>query len=195
MKIEIAEYNPQWENDFLNLQKIIADILKDPEPVIEHIGSTSVKGLGAKAIIDIMVGVKNQYQLDLIPEKLIKHGFTYYRIYNEIMPERRFLVKLVHPDNHIPPEYYDKDEQHPGQNGFNSIVNCHSVVINSEFWDRHLAFRNYLRNHDQARDEYNKLKKELSTRDWQDRNDYTDAKTDFIKNIEARALIVNQIKD
>jgi GrpB-like predicted nucleotidyltransferase (UPF0157 family) len=188
MKIEILEYNLQWETDFLSLKEQISAILAELSPVIEHVGSTSVKGLGAKPIIDILTGVKDHSDLEMLPEKMVKHGFSYFRIYNEVMPERRLLVKLRHPENLTLPQYYDKGEPHPRLSGFYSIVNCHCVVTGSEFWNRHLAFRNYLRNNDEARDEYYRLKKALAEKDWVDTNEYADAKTEFIRSIEAMAM-------
>ena len=62
------------------------------------------------------------------------------------------------------------------------------VEIGTEFWNRHLAFRNYLREHDDVANDYATLKRELAQRDWDDMNDYADAKTEFIRKFEALAL-------
>ena len=51
-----------------------------------------------------------------------------------------------------------------------------------------MNFRNYLRLHPETRDEYYKLKLSLAERDWDDRNDYAYAKTEFIQGIEKKAL-------
>ncbi|MFN8578463.1 MAG: GrpB family protein [Candidatus Sericytochromatia bacterium] len=188
MKIEIIEYNPQWEKDFLKEKEIISSALEKFSPVIEHIGSTSVKGLGAKPIIDIMLGLEKHEYLDLISEQMISIGFTYYRIYNDLMPERRFFVRQKKSDLLPTLKYYDKDEITPKERGYISIVNCHCTTLNNEFWNRHLSFRNYLRNNDNVRDEYYNLKKDLSKKEWEKLNDYADAKTDFIRSIEKKAL-------
>ena len=61
-------------------------------------------------------------------------------------------------------------------------------MYNSEHWIRHIAFRNYLREHVTIQKEYQKLKRELSTKDWLDGNDYNKAKNDFIKIEEKKAI-------
>lgn len=188
MKIEIFDYNPKWKDHFYSEKELILTALKDLEPVVEHIGSTSVEGLGAKNIIDIMVGLKDESEFDLLVDKMTGIGFTYYRIYDEVMPERRLYSRLQHKDNISPPKIYNKNEPSTYERGFRSLVNCHCVVKDKEFWNRHIAFRDYLRNNDDVRDAYYKLKKKLSEKEWDDRNDYTDAKTAFIKDIELKAL-------
>jgi GrpB-like predicted nucleotidyltransferase (UPF0157 family) len=59
------------------------------------------------------------------------------------------------------------------------------VEAGSEFWLRHLAFRDYLRANENMRNEYEALKKKLSAKEWKDGNEYNVAKTEFIKGIEA----------
>lgn len=61
---------------------------------IQHIGSTSVEGLSAKPVIDIMIGVNSEKDLDKIPPLLAGRQYVYYEKYNEDMPYRRFFVKL-----------------------------------------------------------------------------------------------------
>jgi GrpB-like predicted nucleotidyltransferase (UPF0157 family) len=63
----------------------------------------------------------------------------------------------------------------------------HMVALNSEFWHRHLAFREYLKAHPNIAAEYATLKRKLAEQDWQDVNDYADAKTEFIQSIEVQA--------
>lgn len=186
MKIEIHKYDPKWKNDFLKEKNVIADSLDFLKPDIEHIGSTSIQGLGAKPIIDIMVGCEKYQDLDLLATSMISLGFTYYRIYDEIMPERRLFTKMYHPDNIEVPKYFDNGEINPRDRGFIVKVNCHCVVKNDQFWQRHIFFRDTLRNNNDLRNQYYKLKKQLSEKDWLSINDYTDAKNDFIKSVEAK---------
>lgn len=182
MKVEINPYNPDWEKQFKNYSKLIFDTLKDFEPIIEHIGSTSVKGLGAKPIIDIMVGFKNETELNLIAENMINSGFTYYRIYDVLMPERRLFVLLNNQYETL--KYFDEGDKNPIEKGFIPIVNCHCTILNNAFWKRHIGFRDYLRNNDDLRNQYHELKKQLSKKEWESLGDYTDAKSDFIKSVE-----------
>jgi GrpB-like predicted nucleotidyltransferase (UPF0157 family) len=62
----------------------------------------------------------------------------------------------------------------------------HMVELNSEFWERHLFFRDYLREHSETKDAYYQLKKELALKYENDRSAYGNAKTEFIQNIEQK---------
>jgi len=57
------------------------------------------------------------------------------------------------------------------------------VKINSDFWIKHLLFRNYLRNNYKARKEYENTKKTLAKMEWDSVNDYANAKSDCISKI------------
>jgi GrpB-like predicted nucleotidyltransferase (UPF0157 family) len=130
---------------------------------IEHIGSTSIPGLAAKPIIDIMLGVSRLADADEIIPKMCEIGFEYVSKYEDVMPYRRYFVK---------------------RESGKSTYHIHSVEVNSPFWKRHLLFRNYLRHNPQAREDYYKLKKDLSQKEWNDSNDYADAKTEFVRSIQ-----------
>lgn len=190
MKIEIVDYNPKWENDFIEEKNNLLRSLNKFNPIIEHIGSTSIKNLGAKPIIDIIIGFEKFEQLDLISNEMLSLNFTYYRIYNNVMPERRFFVKLEKSDTLPNLKYFDEGDISPKSIGYTPKVHCHCTTINNDFWKRHLAFRNYLIHNNNIKDDYNNLKRELAKRDWENPNDYTDAKTNFIKSIEQKALSI-----
>jgi GrpB-like predicted nucleotidyltransferase (UPF0157 family) len=134
--------------------------------VIEHIGSTAVPGLEAKPIIDIMIGLPDFGRADAFVPLIQGLGYEYIQKYEDEMPFRRFL-------------YLDEDG--------GRRVNIHMVGINSPFWKRHLMFRDYLRQNPTVREEYHRLKLDLAAREWTDRNDYAQAKTDFIRKAEKAA--------
>ncbi len=92
-------------------------------------------------------------------------GYTYIAAYEDVMPYRRFFIK-------------EKDGVR--------THHIHMVEKDTEFWERHLAFRDCLRNNTLERQAYYKLKKELSSKEWKDGNDYAAAKTDFIRTIEKK---------
>ena len=135
--------------------------------VVEHIGSTSVPGLAAKPIIDMMVGITDFTQADALVPGVQSLGYEYVSQFEVEMPFRR---------------YFRKDNE-----GVRTHQ-IHLVALNSEFWNRHLAFREYLKTHPDVAAEYAALKRQLAEQDWQDVNDYADAKTEFIQSVEARAL-------
>ena len=68
--ITVLKYDPKWKQDYQDEQKKIEDILKENALVIYHIGSTSVPGLAAKPIIDIMVAVRSLEKVDAAADAL-----------------------------------------------------------------------------------------------------------------------------
>ena len=70
-------------------------ILESLNPIIEHIGSTSIQFLSAKPIIDIAVGIKNTSELDLTIDPMIKNQFIYYEVYNKVIPEARGKAEKI----------------------------------------------------------------------------------------------------
>lgn len=90
-QITVEDYDPNWSNQFDKEIVKLKQVLADEVISIEHIGSTSVKGLGAKPILDIAIGV---YDLEMVSEfieplKQIGNEF----IYHKEFLERRFFRK------------------------------------------------------------------------------------------------------
>ncbi|MFP3833985.1 GrpB family protein [Chryseobacterium sp. SIMBA_028] len=191
MKITFEKYNPLWKNQFLSIKSELEESLGFLYPKIEHIGSTSVDGLSAKPIIDIMIGVKDEAELDKIPTLLQGKHYVYYEKYNEDMPYRRFFIKLIdQPQNLGFPDIIHHGDRIPEElhNHSLRIAHIHAIPASSEHWLRHIAFRDYLRTHSQVKDEYQFLKEELSKKEWLDGNDYNDGKDPFIKREEQNAI-------
>jgi GrpB-like predicted nucleotidyltransferase (UPF0157 family) len=189
MKIEIVPYNPEWKTQFEGEKIFLSEVLKEFNPVIEHIGSTAIEGLGAKPIVDIQIGMRKHEDLNLMVNTMISAGYVYYKKYEDVLPDRRYFVKAANIQGDVLPivlyTYEDKFDrkEHP------HLFHVHVVELNTGWWNRHIAFRDYLRAITVARDDYYKLKIELTKREWDDKNDYTDAKTEFIKSIEKQAGI------
>jgi GrpB-like predicted nucleotidyltransferase (UPF0157 family) len=119
---------------FAKEKKLILDALGPIGVRVEHIGSTAVPGLGAKPVIDILAGVHRleHAKVCIGPLKLI--GYEYEPDLEAQIPERRFFNKGELPK-----------EQH---------YHLHMVEVTSDFWRRHLLFRNYLRAHAAVGEEY-----------------------------------------
>jgi GrpB-like predicted nucleotidyltransferase (UPF0157 family) len=166
MKITIAEYTEAWAERFRIEKQALAESLGGEALAIEHIGSTSVQGLAAKPVIDIMVGLGDFAAADSLVPKIVALGYEYVARYNAIMPYRRFFIR-------------DAEALRTHQ--------IHMVEMRGEFWDRHLLFRDYLRANPEVMQEYAALKKRLAAREWQDVNEYADAKTEFIRRAEKEA--------
>ncbi|MBN8571609.1 MAG: GrpB family protein [Ignavibacteria bacterium] len=187
MKVEVVPYNPAWKNKFEEEKKNLSQLLKQFNPVIEHIGSTAVEGLGAKPVVDIQIGIRKYEDLNFMVDKMISAGYVYYKKYEDVLPDRRYFVKASNPNNEFLPQILYTYEDNFDRKEHPHLFHIHTVELNSGWWRRHIAFRDYLRRNDAARDEYYKLKIELAEKEWEDKNDYTDAKTEFVKSIERLA--------
>ena len=191
MKIEIEEYNREWTGQFEKIKADLYSILINLNPKIEHIGSTSVPDLAAKPIIDIQVGIKNSNDLDKTIEPMINNHYIYYEIYNSVMPDRRLFVGLKdEKDIRNFQNIYSKGDLIPHEK-INQLrlTHVHIWEHGTKDWNRHIAFRNYLREHAEVKGQYESLKKQLSLKDWKDGDEYNDAKDSFIKTTEAKAIL------
>lgn len=163
--ITITHYDPQWPILYEEEKARILGVIGDKVMAIEHIGSTAVPGLGAKPIIDIMVAVRHLADAEECIEPLQSVGYEYVPEYEVSIPERRYFRKG-------PPEAHR---------------HLHMVERTSDFWERHILFRNLLRAHPEIAQQYYLLKKELATKFGPNRDAYTDAKTSFIESVVAKA--------
>ncbi len=166
LKVMVVEYSPGWPELFEQEKHLLQKVLANTGVVIEHVGSTSVVGLAAKPIIDLMLGLPDFSQADSLIPKITALGYVYISKYEDVMPDRRYFTK---------------------KQGQTTTHHIHMVEIGSEFWQRHLLFRNFLRQNPQVAQAYAAFKKALAQREWQDGNDYAEAKTEFIRSIEAQA--------
>lgn len=162
--VNLSEHNAEWENQFECERKRIIEVIGDKIVGIEHIGSTSIKGLKAKPIIDIMVGVDNLSTVTNFVVPLSKIEFEY--IPKPELTDRRFFRK-----------------------GLRGRGSCHLHIceMNSREWVEKLIFRDYLRKHPQVVKEYALLKSELAIKHKYDRPTYTQQKEPFIKDIIEKA--------
>lgn len=164
--IVIADYDPGWPARAAQEMAAIRAALGDGLLAIEHIGSTSVPGLAAKPVIDLMAGIRALDEAPACVPLLAALGYEFKPVAEDTIPERRYFRK--------------------GPEGARTH-HLHMVALGGEFWLRHLAFRDALRADPAAAAEYAALKRRLAAEFGGDRVGYTDAKTDFIRVVEARA--------
>lgn len=188
MKIVIEAYTAKWINDFNAEKDKLGKALQGFHATIEHIGSTSVPGLGAKPIIDILIGLHNETDLDKIVAPMQESGYTYFRKYEPMMPYRRFFVKLQPVPGKMLPVIVDIGEEFTTGKDFIAKANIHILVKDTPHWDRHIAFRDFLRAHPDISAAYYELKKALSLREFRDTIEYNQAKDAFVKETEQQAL-------
>jgi GrpB-like predicted nucleotidyltransferase (UPF0157 family) len=167
--IRIVDHDPCWPTFFEREKGILVSSLENQLEGIKHIGSTAVPGLAAKPVIDIMLGLKQDVMLDACIEPLKQLGYDYISKYESSLPLRRYFEKKPIQSHG---KYY--------------TYHLHVVHIQSEFWKRHLLFRDYLRTHHDIAKQYEQVKKDLAKR-FTDTNEYADAKRDFVESIIAKA--------
>lgn len=158
-------YDPTWPSRFDQESIRIRAALGDRVVRIDHVGSTSVPGLAAKPTVDIQVSVDSMVPRTGYVEPLSALGYRW----------------AVDPwsDEH---EFFSRDEADE------RAFHVHVCLAGSDWERRHLAFRDWLRLHPDDAAAYGRLKRELADRHRRDIHTYVDAKTDFIRDIESRAL-------
>ena len=165
--VNIIDYDPQWPLLYEKEKRSILEAIGHIIVRIEHIGSTAVPSLGAEPIIDIIVAVNHLNDAEKCIEPLASIGYEYVPEYENSIPERRYFHRGKPPK-----------EQH---------YHLHMVELTSDFWKKHLLFRDYLRTHPEEAREYYELKKRLATKFGSNREGYTTAKTSFIESVLPQA--------
>jgi len=181
MKVKLEKYNPKWESFFEIEKEMLLNVLGSNGIKIEHIGSTSIKDICSKPVIDIMIGVKREKQLDSNINKILTLGYTYVQKYEIFMPFRRYFFKLKNPEVQLP-SIIGFDDPDINKGSHEDSFHIHMVKINSDFWINQLLFRNYLRKNYKAKKEYKNVKKSLTKMEWDNINEYAEAKSDCISN-------------
>ncbi|HEY4235418.1 MAG TPA: GrpB family protein [Lacipirellulaceae bacterium] len=165
--IIIADYDSRWPAMFEAERERLQQAVGHWVAGIEHIGSTAVPHLAAKPVIDILVGVRALAAADVhCIRPICGLGYEYIAEFEKFIPERRYFRLLSDPTTHT--------------------HHIHLVERRSEFWRRHLLFRDYLRAHPDRARQYEALKRRLAPQ-FSDVNDYAQAKTEFIRAVEASA--------
>jgi GrpB-like predicted nucleotidyltransferase (UPF0157 family) len=162
--VEVVDYDERWPADFRRIAKEISAVLGELIIGIEHVGSTSVPGLAAKPMIDIDVLIRSSAQFAEIRERLERFGYIH-RGPRGVAGREVFRCVIDLPKHHL---YVCEQTSRP--------------VI------EHLSFRNRLRNDPAVAATYVKLKRDLAQRFRNDRERYTEAKTDFIRRILASSI-------
>lgn len=163
-KVKLVEHDPEWAKAFAQEKAVIDEILQKAglKAVISHVGSTSIKEMKAKPIVDIAVGFKNSEEQ--------KAGF---RVLRDAGLQYISAVKM--------PGLYLLAKGDPVQ------FHYHVVVRNTFAWNRLLHFRNYLRKNKKLVQEYEALKMGLADEYAEYRVLYTRGKEDYVNAILTRA--------
>jgi GrpB-like predicted nucleotidyltransferase (UPF0157 family) len=195
MKIILEPYNTEWPHIFDGYREKILKVLGQDVIDVQHIGSTSILGLASKPIIDIMIGTSDKTDNKIDISKMVNAGFTYIEIEKHNALGRRMYFHYKHPDGLRPPPKLNIADRDLASSGFTTLAHIHSWGYGTYDWQRHIAFRDYLRIHKSERNEYQKLKEELVDQDWESSLHYSRAKNDFIQKMQIKALDWNKTVD
>ena len=157
LHVGLRDADPRWAEDYLRHRRRILDAV--PAVDVEHIGSTSVPGLAAKPIIDIVVAVPDITAEEDYLDGLLAAGYEL-----RVREPGHRLVRTPARDVHV--HVYGRGD---------------AAVY------EYLLLRDHLRTDAADRALYESVKRTLMTRQWDDMNDYSDAKEDVILAIKDRA--------
>ncbi|HVD52833.1 MAG TPA: GrpB family protein [Propionibacteriaceae bacterium] len=160
--IKLAEYDPAWVEQFAREEIRIRTALGSRAVGVHHVGSTSVPGLAAKPVVDIVLLVGDSADESAYVPQLEAAGYVLQLREPEWWEHR--LLKDHNPD-----------------------VQIHVFTVGSSEVERMLLFRDRLRSHIEERDLYERTKRELAAGQWVYIQDYADAKSSVVEGIIARA--------
>jgi GrpB-like predicted nucleotidyltransferase (UPF0157 family) len=161
-RVTLAEYDPVWPERYASLAQRICQALGDAAVLLEHVGSTSVPGLVAKPIIDIVLAVPDSAREETYVPLLAREGYA---------------LRIREPD------WY----QHRMLKGGDEDVNLHVFSAGCPEIERMLLFRDRLRALPDERARYAEVKRQLAAKRWRHVQNYADAKTAVVNEIIARA--------
>ena len=160
-QIEVRDYDPAWPVTYEREAGRVTGALAERVRRLEHVGSTSVPGLPAKPIIDIVLEVADSADEPAYVPDLEATGYAL-RIREPDWFEHRMLYGPGH------------------------AVNLHVFSVGCSESDRMVRFRDHLRGNAADRELYARTKRELAAREWKYGQQYADAKTAVVSEIMAR---------
>ncbi len=166
-RILLKEYNPAWATRYEEERRKISQALGQDGVAIEHVGSTSVPGLCAKPILDILLLVKDASVEGSYVPALVEAGYT---------------LRVREPD------WFG----HRMLKGTSPEVNLHVFSSGCAEAQRMLDFRDWLRTHEDDRNLYANTKRNLAQQTWRYVQDYADAKSDVVRAVFPYAVVLKE---
>lgn len=158
--VQLEKYNSIWKKSYMEEEKLLKEILNDYIIEIHHVGSTSIEGLMAKPVVDILIVIES---LDLIPEiENILMNYNYDNRGPQGVPDRMFFAK--------------------GSEDARTHYIHFTTPKSNTYYDL-IYFKRYLLDNPDYILKYCKLKQELALKYSNERSKYTQGKSDFIKEV------------
>ncbi len=159
--VRLVPYSSEWKEYFEREKAALQSTLGEKILDIQHIGSTSIPGMPAKPIIDIAIAVDDFEDAKVCIPIIESLGYEYKGEFG--IPHRHYFVK-----------------------GNPRLFHIHMSEITSIEWQNTIQFRDYLRAHPGAAQEYADLKQQLALKYPQDREAYLEGKTEFVEGVLAK---------
>ncbi|PRS80146.1 MULTISPECIES: GrpB family protein [Bacillus] len=160
-EVFLVPWSVEWVKEFEMEKKRIVEVIGQYTVNVHHIGSTAVKGLSAKPIIDIAIEIDDFLDREQCVTALEGLGYSYKG--TNVLPERH---------------YFNKGEPRTHQ--------IHMYQTGNRYLLEQLNFRDYLRSNELVRSEYEQLKLNLSILNKNEKHKYAEGKTDFVQSILER---------
>lgn len=165
-KYSLSKYNPNWVSKFNSIKKLLLKTFNNKALKIEHVGSTSIKGMTAKPLIDVLIVVKKLELFEKEKKLMIKNGYEWHYYPN---PEGLSFSKF-NPSGE-------------------KLVSIHICEESSLWVSQFIVIRNYLRDHPKKAEEYSKLKQEIIKLHPNDYLAYRNAKAPSLKKLKQDAYL------
>jgi GrpB-like predicted nucleotidyltransferase (UPF0157 family) len=165
--IYLADYDPAWPQLFAGEARRITEALGDRALRIEHVGSTSVPGLAAKPVIDILLVVADSGDE---------------QVYVPALEAAGYVLQIREPDWYEHRMFVD-----PNATDRVRDIHVHVFSEGCPEIERMLAFRDRLRTNRADRELYERRKRALARQEWRYVQNYADAKGAVVEEIIARA--------
>ena len=159
--VRLEPYNPEWQKLFEAEKSALKKVLGDKFVATEHVGSTAIPDIKAKPILDLMLAIPDLESWEWVKDPLAKLGYEFRR---DLRKEQGHILFVKGPEE-------------------NRTHYLKITELNSDFWNEHILFRDYLINNPQYREEYQKLKENLFDAHTGNREPYTKGKEEFVRKI------------
>ena len=158
--VELENYNEKWKKEYEKERDLLKSVLGDKIIEIEHVGSTSIVGLKAKPVIDILIAINSLDEIEEIEQLLIEYDYS--NRGHQGVEDRYFFAKGPEDARSHYIHFVEKDN--------NTYINL-------------LWFKRYLLKHPEYIEKYCELKQELASQYSEDRKKYTAGKSNFITEV------------
>lgn len=163
--VELLPHQDIWKDIARDTISLLSTLLDHFAVAIEHVGSTAIRSISAKPIIDIVVGVKELDDIMAYIQLLEENGIMFRG--EDVGNQYLFVIGDLEKDTRT--------------------HHIHIVEYNSIAWNNYINFRDYLNSHKDKAKEYERLKIQLAGKYYCDRVAYTEGKQEFIDEILALA--------